>query len=104
MATQPYEEIEARGYGEPVGIRLLAAMEGSGADLFTTSQAISEGARLGLTAGHATTIVHRLVAAGWITRVRKGLYAINDSVTRLPKAHPFAIGTAMVAPSAVSHW
>ncbi len=104
MATQPYEEAGTRGYGEPVGIRLLAAMEGAGADPFTTAQAISEGAGLGLRPGHAITILHRLVAAGWITRVKKGLYAVNDPVTRLPKAPPFAIGTAMATPSAVSHW
>ena len=104
MTTQPYEEPGTRGYGEPLGIRLLAAMEGAGADPFTTAQAISEGAGLGLTPGHALTILHRLAAAGWITRVKKGLYAVNDPVTRLPKAHPFAIGTAMVTPSAVSHW
>jgi predicted transcriptional regulator of viral defense system len=32
------------------------------------------------------------------------LYAINDPVTKLPKAHPFAIGAAVVSPSAISHW
>ncbi len=104
MTTRPYGQPDTRGYGEPVGIRLLAAMDGAGVDPFTTSQAITEGAGLGLTSGHTTTILHRLVAAGWITRVKKGLYALNDPVTRLPKAHPFAIGTAIVTPSAVSHW
>lgn len=104
MTTQPYEETQIRGYGEPAGIRLLTAMEGAGADPFTTSQAISEGAKLGLTPGHAITILHRLAAAGWLTRLRRGLYALNDPVTRLPKAHPFGIGAAMVTPSAVSHW
>ena len=61
-------------------------------------------ARLGLTPERAITILHRLVAAGWITRVKKGFCAVNDPVTRLPKAHHFAIGTAMVTPSAVSQW
>ncbi|MDP2662801.1 MAG: hypothetical protein Q8R28_18965 [Dehalococcoidia bacterium] len=41
---------------------------------------------------------------GWITRIKKGLYAINDPLTRAPKAHPFAIGAAIVNPSAISHW
>ncbi|MDP3064591.1 MAG: hypothetical protein Q8O40_15505 [Chloroflexota bacterium] len=41
---------------------------------------------------------------GWITRVKKGVYAINDPITKAPKSHPFAIGSALVRPSAVSHW
>lgn len=32
------------------------------------------------------------------------MYAINDPVTRAPRPHPFAIGAALVTPSAVSHW
>ncbi len=95
MATQPYEGAGTRGYGEPLGIRLLVAMEGAGADPFTTARAISEGAGLGLTPGHALTILHRLAGAGWITRVKKCLYAANDPGTGSPKAHPFAVGTAM---------
>lgn len=49
-------------------------------------------------------LLHQLAAGDWTTRVKKGLYAINDSLTRLPKAHPFAIGAAISTPSAVSHW
>ncbi|MBI4495212.1 MAG: hypothetical protein HY690_20750 [Chloroflexi bacterium] len=59
---------------------------------------------LGLSPRHTITLLHRLAAGGWLTRIKKGLYAINDPVTRLPKAHPFAIGAAIVSPSAISHW
>ena len=104
MPTRPYSQIAQRGYGEPAGVRLLAIIEGTGADLFTAAQAADQGAELGLTPGHIRTLLHELADGGWVTRVKKGLYAINDPVTKLPKAHPFAIGTAIVPPSAISHW
>jgi predicted transcriptional regulator of viral defense system len=59
---------------------------------------------MGLSPRHVITLLHRLTGGGWLTRIKKGLYAINDPVTRLPKPHPFAIGAAIVTPSALSHW
>src|SRR5690606_37912345 len=50
------------------------------------------------------SLLHRLSTSEAITRLKKGVYAINDPLTRLPRAHPFAIGTALVTPSAISHW
>lgn len=104
MATRPYNQDDVRAYGEPAGVQLLAALEGAGTDPFAAAQAIREGATIGLTSNHAIALLHRLAASGWITRIKKGLYAINDPLTKLPRAHPFAIGTAVVTPSAVSHW
>ncbi|MDD4985323.1 MAG: hypothetical protein PHQ43_05965 [Dehalococcoidales bacterium] len=102
--TSPYKGIAPRAYGDPVGIRFLTALEGAGVDPFDMTQAASQGVRLGLTPRHIITLLHRLTAAGRLTRIKRGLYAINDSVTRTPRAHAFAIGTALVTPSAVSHW
>ena len=79
-------------------------MESTGIDPFISSQAVEESAALELTQRHTMILLHRLVAAQWLTRVKKGVYAINDPATKAPKAHPFAIGTALVRPSAVSHW
>jgi predicted transcriptional regulator of viral defense system len=85
-------------------MRLIAALEGAGSDPFTAFQAAREGAARGLSRGHILRLLHLLTTGGWITRVKKGVYAINDPVTKAPKAHPFAIGGALLAPSAVSHW
>jgi len=104
MPAPSYKDANTRPYGETVGIRLATAIEAAGTDPFTSAQAVDAGATLGLTPRHTITLLHRLTAGGWLTRIKKGLYAINDPVTRLPKAHPFAIGTAIVTPSAVSHW
>lgn len=100
----PYERPTSRVYGEPAGIRLLTALEQAGRDPFTTADAVAEGTALGLSRGHTLTLLHHLAAGAWLTRLKKGVYAINDPVSRLPKAHPFAIGAALVSPSAVSHW
>lgn len=104
MTPRPYNQADVRAYGEPAGVQLLAALERAGTDPFAAAQAIREGATIGLTPDHVIALLHRLAASGWTTRIKKGLYAINDPLTKLPRAHPFAIGTAIVTPSAVSHW
>ncbi len=92
------------GYGDPIGVRLLTALEGIGAELFTTADAVNSGAGLGLSSAHVYSLLHRLAASGRVTRAKRGVYALNDPVTRAPRAHPFAIGASLVTPSAVSHW
>lgn len=104
MATATYSEDTRRPYGELAGVRLLGTLEAAGLDPFTVAQATAEGAMLGLSARHVASLLHRLSASALVTRLKKGVYAVNDPVTRLPRAHPFAIGTALVTPSAISHW
>ena len=105
MVTLTYQEGASRPpYGETAGGRLITALEGAGSDPFTAFQAAREGTTLGLTRTHVIRLLHLLAAGSWITRVKKGVYAINDPVTKAPKAHPFAIGAMLVTPSAVSHW
>ncbi len=102
MATESFTL--ARPYATPLGTRLLAALDSAGSDPFPTQRAAQAGTSLGLSAPHTITLLHELSAARWTTRLKKGVYAINDPITRLPRAHPFAIGTSLVTPSAISHW
>lgn len=104
MTTQRRNTESPRAYGEPAGVRLITSLDRTGTDPFTSTQAINEGAALGLTPHHTMVLLSKLNADRWITRIKKGLYAINDPLTRAPKAHPFAIGAALVRPSAISHW
>lgn len=105
MVTRTYQEGASRPpYGETAGVRLITALEGAGIDPFTASQAAREGAALDLARPHVIGLIHLLRTGGWITRVKKGVYAINDPATRAPRAHPFAIGAALATPSAISHW
>lgn len=103
MATSSYTVAAPRPYGELAGTQLLTALEAAGQDPFTVAQANGEGTSLGLSSRHVVSLLHRLAASGSITRLKKGVYALNDQLTRLPRAHAFAIGTALVAPSAISH-
>ena len=102
MATDSHSP--ARPYGEPLGLRLIAALEIDGVDPFSSADAQREAGQLGLSRAHASKLLHQLTEARRLTRIKKGLYAINDPVTRMPRAHPFAIGAALVSPSAISHW
>ena len=104
MASSSYGNSLQRSYGELAGLRLLDDLETAGLDPFTVADAKAQGKTLGLSASHTTSLLHRLSAGARLTRLKKGVYAINDPLTRLPRAHPFAIGTALVIPSAISHW
>src|SRR5690242_18686277 len=104
MATTPYSAEGRPSYGELAGLRLLDALETAGFDPFTVADAKAHGEALGLSASHTTSLLHRLSASGRLTRMKKGVYAVTDPITDLPRAHPFAIGTALVTPSAISHW
>lgn len=104
MPAQAYGPPGTAMYGELVGIRLVTTVEGAGTDPFSAAQAVDAGTALGLSRRHTLKLLHQLANSGWLTRIKKGLYAINDPLTKLPKAHPFAIGAAIVTPSAVSHW
>ena len=94
----------SRPYGEPLGLRLVAALQSAGADPFSSTDAQREAGHLGLSRAHASKLLSQLTQARRLTRIKKGLYALNDPVTRRPRAHPFAIGTSLVTPSAISHW
>ncbi|MYH49022.1 MAG: hypothetical protein F4020_06985 [Gammaproteobacteria bacterium] len=93
-----------RPYGEPLGVRLVDSLQSAGLDLFSSADAHGEAGQLGLSRGHVSKLLHQLTEARRLTRVKRGLYAINDAVTRSPRVHPFAIGTSLVTPSAISHW
>src|SRR2546426_3013222 len=90
------------GYGDTTGLRLLAEMPEVG--VFRTADAVAEGAKLGLSAEHVRKLLHELASSGWVFRAQRGIYAPVDRATAAPRAHPYTIGTALVQPSAVSHW
>lgn len=93
-----------RNYGEPLGLRLVTALQAAGHDVFKSSEAASEGTYLGLKPAHTRKLLHELASSGRIVRIKKGLYAAVDPVTGSATAHPYQIGTSIVQPSAISHW
>jgi len=91
-------------YGQPAGLRLLQVLEEAAVDPFTADQAATVGAAIGLSATHVWTLLHHLTAGRRITRLKKGMYGFVDPATGTLRAQSFAIGAALVTPSAVSHW
>ena len=91
-------------YGRVKGVKLVEALVDSGRFLFTTAEAQVEGQRLGLSPGTILVTLTELAKAGWILRLRRGLYATTGSLPGGIEVPAFTIATALVTPSAISHW
>ncbi|HPA50976.1 MAG TPA: type IV toxin-antitoxin system AbiEi family antitoxin domain-containing protein [Thermoanaerobaculia bacterium] len=91
-------------YAEPKGIALIGALIEAKRFVFSAADARNASAKVGLAPGAVETTLRRLADAGWVERLRRGLYATTGELPGLAALHPFAIATAIVQPSAVSHW
>jgi predicted transcriptional regulator of viral defense system len=91
-------------YAEPKGIALLAALTEASRFVFSTADAQKASSKVGLASGAVETTLRRLANAGWVERLRRGLYATTGELPGNAALHPFAVATAIVQPSAVSHW
>lgn len=70
MPTVPYSQMPRQGRGEPADVRLVAIIEGTGADLFTAAKAADQGAEPGLAPGHVRAVIRRTPGC------QRGLYPI----------------------------
>ena len=86
------------------GFTLLQRLADDGRYVFTTADAVRRGGELGLSRSAAYMLLSRLCADGWIERLRRGLYAGTGRLPGGVDVHAFAIGAALAAPSAISHW
>lgn len=91
-------------YAEPKGIALIGALTEAGRYVFSAAEAQAASGKVGLAPGAVETTLRRLADAGWVERLRRGLYATTGELPGISALHPFAIATAIVQPSAVSHW
>lgn len=82
-------------------VRRLAA---DGRRVFSTEQAREIAPDVGLSAGYVGQALHHLARAGWLVRLRKGLYALSSAVPGVSPAHEFEVAMALVHPAAISHF
>jgi len=82
-------------------VRRLAA---DGCRIFSTKQTREIAPEVGLSAGYVRQALHHLARAGWLVRLRKGLYALSSSVPGVSPAHEFEVAMALVHPAAISHF
>lgn len=87
-----------------VGIELVRRLSDEGDRLFTTARARELAPEVGISHGYLVEALHHLAKAGWIVRLRRGLYAISSSREGTVPAHEFEIAMALVRPAAISYW
>lgn len=90
-------------YSGAHGLLLLEALDVAGKLVFSSREAIDAGRDRGLAPRQVGHVLQRLVAAGWLRRIRQGLYAVTGKLPGSVAAHDFAIATAIHVPSALSH-
>jgi predicted transcriptional regulator of viral defense system len=91
-------------YSNTKGLRLLQELATQGLFIFTVADAKTQASKIGISDNYLSQILSHLEKAGWIVRLRRGLYAGTGSLPGGIRVHPFAIATRLVEPSAISHW
>jgi predicted transcriptional regulator of viral defense system len=90
-------------YGVPAGVSLARALADAGAYVFTTADA-RRLAPHDVRSSQIPYLLKLMVDAGWLTRLRRDLYAGTGRLPGGTDVPAFAVATALVSPSAVSHW
>ncbi len=86
------------------GINILRQLATQGLRIFTTEQAQNAAKQLGLNPRYVTEALHHLLRGGWLTRLKRRVYALNVSSGFGEPLHEFEIAMALVSPCAISHW
>jgi predicted transcriptional regulator of viral defense system len=87
-----------------LGVALLKALAERGRPTFTVADAQRASEASGIAPSYLSVLLHRLVRAGLLQRIKRGTYTLAAGVLGFPEAHPFAVGMALVDPCAVSGW
>lgn len=89
-------------YGLSAGIALARTLADAGLYVFTTEEAV-ELRPAHVTPAAVSRLLKSLADAGWIVRLRRGLYAGTGGLPGGVDVPPFAIATCLVKPSAIAH-
>jgi predicted transcriptional regulator of viral defense system len=87
-----------------LGVALLRALAERGRPTFRMADAREVGRTAGVTDSYLGVLLHRLERTDLIRRLKRGTYALATGLPGFPEAHPFALGMALVQPSAISGW
>jgi len=93
----------SRSYGESAGVMLARALADAGRYVFTVDDAVAA-APPGTSRARVCRLLKALSDAGWLLRLRRGLYAGTGRLPGGIDLPPFVVATALVTPSAISHW
>ena len=87
-----------------VGIDLVRQLSQEGDRIFTTARARELAPQVGLSDAYVGEALYHLRRNGWITSLRRGLYALSSTAPGVAPVHEFEIAMALVQPAAISHW
>lgn len=90
-------------YGRSTGVELAAALASAGLLVFRTEDAVRL-APAGVSRAQVTQLLKALTDAGWLIRLRRGLYAGTGQLPGGVDVPPFVLATALVSPSAIALW
>jgi predicted transcriptional regulator of viral defense system len=97
------DESTSGQYGASQGIALARALASAGLYIFRTEDAL----RLAPTSVSPTQVRYLLKVltdAGWLVRLRRGLYAGTGQLPGGVDVPPFVLATALFEPSAIGYW
>lgn len=87
------------------GLQAIQRLVDQGRFIFTVDELKPVAQALHLSENYLlSSLLTRLEGSGWITKLRRGLYATTGGLPGQTDIHPFAIATRLVEPSAISHW
>jgi predicted transcriptional regulator of viral defense system len=86
-------------------LELLSNLGSQYGRIITVEQARQDAAEFGLSENYVRQAFHHLERAGWITRLKRGMYALTSPLFAPPEPlHEFEIAMHLVEPAAISHW
>lgn len=86
-------------------LELLSNLGAQHGRIITVEQARKDAAEFGLSENYVRQALHHLERAGWITRLKRGTYALTSPLFAAPEPlHEFEIAMHLVEPAAISHW
>ncbi len=97
------DELEQGSYGRSAGVDLAAALAHAGLLVFRTEDAVRH-APPGVPPSQVPYLLKLLRDAGWLIRLKRGLYAGTGRLPGGVDVPPFVLATAVVNPSAIGLW
>ena len=90
-------------YAQTLGLKILQAAVIAYGPIFTIEEVRSLLVAQDLSAKRTREMMNALTRGGWISRLKRGVYAVQSSLFA-GEIHPFALADALVQPTAISHW
>ncbi len=93
----------AGSYASAQGLALMEGLDERAKLVFSTADALDVGGVRALSRRQVYHVLLRMEAAGWIRRIKRGLYAVTGKLPGSSAPHDYVIATALYSPSALSH-